>query len=166
MKFTKLESTGGGNFLKLADGESVVGIPAGEIHSFKQEWVNGKANVVNEPNPAKHNRFEMNFIVKGEDGKPVAKVWGYGVTIYSTLAEFAAEMNIISTKIKVTRKGTGTDTTYVLIPLGKVETAPEVKLNILNKGSKAPIVGPAADNWEPGPEPQFSDAMDEDQIPF
>lgn len=165
MKFNKLEEVDGGKYLKLKDGESVVGVPRGEIYSFKLKWENGKSVVLGEPNPAKHNRFAMNFVVKSDAGYQ-AKTWEYGITLYNTLSEFASEMDLTKTKIKVTRKGTGTDTVYVLVPLGQIETnslneIESLKLNILDK---KPSNGPShlENPWAKDPNP-VDDEMD---IPF
>ncbi len=147
MKFKKLQVSEGGNFLKIKDGESVIGVPAGEIFSLKIKWENGRSVTLNEPDESKHNRFKMNFIVK--DGNNYSsKIWEFGVTIYNTLAEFAKEMDLTKTKIKVTRAGTGTDTLYTLIPLGLIDpkTFAGVELNILD-ANKVPELPPMPDQF-------------------
>jgi len=49
LKFQKLESADGGSFVKLKDGESLVGVPRGEIHSFRMKWVDNKSVTFDEP---------------------------------------------------------------------------------------------------------------------
>ncbi len=175
MKFNKLNQGDTGNYLKLKDGESAIGVPRGEIFSFKSVWVGGRSTVVDEPNPANHNRFKINFIVKGDAGYQV-RVWEFGITIYNMLADLASEMEITKSKLKVTRRGSTKDnTSYTIIPLGAIdgkslEIISVMDLNILdkapskkNEGHKEPHdTGPGwPDEASAPPEDNFSD-----EIPF
>lgn len=174
MKFHSLQESnqkGASNYLKIADGENVVVIPRGEIYGFKVKWEGGKSSEIPESDSARHNRFKVNVLVK-ENDKYVAKVWEFGVMIYNTLASFAEEMEIVKTKIKVSRKGTLTDTIYTLVPLGQIDSAQlqsieAVKLNILGGAVKrsAPMLpssdlGPPPD-WTTEPAP-----YDDSDLPF
>lgn len=172
MKFTKInqQSHGGPNkFISLKDGDSVNGIFRGEIHSFYHKWVNGKGAQANHDEPGAKIRFKANFVTM-EDGKLVAKIFEFPQTVYNLLADVNEEYPLETTKVKLSRRGTGTDTTYSVLPLAKEPISPamlrsieEVSLNILDgqtqsKADKAPSSMPGwADkgDGDPGPELPF-----------
>lgn len=123
MKFIKRERSeglSGGHFLKLKDGESVTGVFRGEIFEFKTKW-NGTKYV---DDPAGSPRFKLNFVMK-EGQEYVAKVFEFPATIYDNLAAINESMALEKTLLKITRKGTGTDTIYIIIPLGAL-SAPQL----------------------------------------
>ncbi len=133
------EASGPSNYLKIKDGDSVTGVFRGEAHSFRIKWENNKSHVIDDPNPANHNRWKLNFVLR-EGDKFVAKTWEFGITVYDQLSALNAEYDLDSTKVKVTRKGTGTDTAYFILPLLREPIPPAimkeieaVPLNILDK---------------------------------
>ncbi len=153
MIFTKREVSargeGGDLFLKVADGESVIGVFRGEIFEFYQSWPQGgKKTVYSEPTAGASARFKANFVTKDESGKFVAKVWEFGLTVYNQLAEIADEYDITTTKIKLSRRGAGKETVWMILPLLKEPLGPvtltelaAVPLNLLGappKGSSPP----------------------------
>lgn len=168
MKFTKREipaaAGNGGLFLKFKDGESKVIIPRGEIYEFFQIWENGKSRLVGGSEPGAKSRFRMNALTK-EDGELKARIFEFGLTIYNQLAEIADDYPIDKTAIKVTRRGTGTDTMYMLIPAkeqptpAQLKSMAEIPLNILEHKEAAPQ--PKVKNFAPGAEDE-----DSDEVPF
>lgn len=132
MKFRTDIPEGGGskNFLKLKDKESVSGIFMGDLHEFYVEWEAGKSRVVPEGAPGAKFRFRVNFVVK-EGSVYVPKIFEQGLTVYRDLAAIHEEYPLDSIVVKITRNGTGTDTTYNLLPLLKQaitkETAAHLK---------------------------------------
>jgi hypothetical protein len=123
MKFTKRDiptgsGTGSNLFLKLKDGESKTGVCRGEIYEFTIKWEGGKSSVCSPDDEGAKTRFRLNFVVH-EDGKFVPKIWEYGLIVYNLLSEIAEEYDLEKTKLKITRRGTGTDTVYMILPLLK-----------------------------------------------
>lgn len=120
MKFRDDLPEGGGskNFLKLKDKESVVGIFRGALHDFFILWDNGKSTPVDEGTPNAKFRFRVNFVVK-DGASYVPKIFEQGLIVYKTLSELHNEYDLAKTVVKITRNGTGTDTTYSVLPLLK-----------------------------------------------
>lgn len=150
MQFKKrepIQSEGSSKFLKIADGESVKGVCRGDIHEHYIRWEGGRGIPTSDDDPEAKLRFRLNFIVH-DGSKFVAKIWEFGLTVYNQLAEVNDEYPLEQTKIKVSRRGTGKDTTYNVLPVAKEPIGPAtlkeiqaVPLNIL----------------EPKPRPQSSD---------
>lgn len=121
MKFTKRETISGDGpklFIRLKDGESIVGIPRGEVYEFKQKWVGNRSQVTTEDDPDGKSKFRINFVVQ-EDGNFVVKILEFGLMLYQQLADIADDYPITETKVKITRRGQGTDTVYNAIPIVK-----------------------------------------------
>jgi hypothetical protein len=156
VKFTKREITSSGGassdkFLKLKDGESIIGVFRGEVYEFYQIWENGKSKVVDKGIQGAKSRFRLNFIDK--DLK--AKVFEFGLTIYNQLADIADDYNLEQTALKISRRGAGTDTVYMLIPakeqpsaamMAKIQAVP---LNILEHKDAKPSEALPPSNSEP-----------------
>lgn len=130
MKFRKdLPEGGSANYLKLKDGESAEGIFRGDLKEFYSRFVAGKSEVVTEETPGARFRAKINFVVK--DGPTyVPKIWELSQTTYQVLGELHNEYDLEKTVIRLTRKGTGLDTTYTMMPLVKTPI-PEATLNLL-----------------------------------
>lgn len=123
------ESGGSKNFLKLKDKEHVSGIFMGELHEFFVQWEGGKSRVVPEGAPDAKFRFRVNFVAK-EGAVYVPKIFEQGLTVYRQLAELNEEYGLDQIVVKVTRNGTGTDTTYSLLPLLKQTITKEVMAHL------------------------------------
>ncbi len=123
------EGNGKGSFLKLKDGESKTGVCRGEIHEFAILWANGKSALCSPDDEGAKTRFRLNIIVH-EDGKFVCKIWEFGLTLYNQLADIAEEYDLEKTKIKITRRGVGTDTIYMILPLLKEPIPKNVQAEI------------------------------------
>ncbi len=169
MRFKKREHTeshDGGKFLKLKDGESVQLVFRGEIFERRVKW-DGKTYV---EDPSGNSRYKVNAVIFNlETKKFEAKIYEFPPTVYDTLSSINEEMPLEKTKIKITRQGTGTDTNYVIIPLGPVPAnaiaaIEAVSLNILDGGSK-PKPKLDEDGFPPDfgdPGPQASGYMPDD----
>lgn len=131
MKFRDdIPEGGNSKFLKLKkDKESVVGIFMGDLYEFYVVWEGGKSRQVAEGTPNSKFRFRVNFVVK-EGPVYVPKIFEQGLTVYRQLAELHAEYDLEKTVIKVTRNGTGTDTTYSLLPLLKQQITKEAEAHL------------------------------------
>lgn len=127
MKFKRdiPEAGGSKNFLKLKDKESVKGIFYGDPHEFSILWENGKSSVVPDGTPKSSFRFRINFITK-EGPSYVAKIFENSATVYRQLGDLHEEYNLQETVVKITRNGTGMETTYSILPL-KDPVTPELK---------------------------------------
>ena len=126
MKFRELPENGGPkNFIKLKDKESIEGICMGDIHEFSVLWENGKSRIVPEGTPKAGFRFRINFITK-EGSVYVAKILEQSATVYRTLGELHDEYDLSTIVVRITRNGTGTDTTYSVLPLLKKQLTKEI----------------------------------------
>jgi hypothetical protein len=112
------EGGGSKNFLKLKDKESVQGIFRGDLHEFFVLWENGKSREVDAGFPGGKFRFRVNLVIK-EGPSYVAKIFEQGLTVYNQLRELHEEYELDKIVVKITRNGTGTDTTYSVLPLLK-----------------------------------------------
>lgn len=138
MKFTKRELAGDGKglFLKFKDGDNKVGVFRGEIFEFFQKWENGKPTLVAPTDPDGKSRFRLNFVTKEETELKV-KIFEFGLTVYNMLAEISEDYDLEKTAVKITRRGSGTDTVYIIIPSKEQPNATQLKnihtlpLNIL-----------------------------------
>jgi hypothetical protein len=165
MKFKKREITqgngNGGVFLKFKDGDSKVGILRGEIYEFFQYWDNGKSHVVDADHPQGKSRFRLNFVTK-EDGELKAKIFEFGLTVYNQLADISDDYEIDKTAVKITRRGTGTDTVYMIIPSKEQPNAQQLKaieavpLNIVEH----------KDSPEPKKVKNFAPGAEDDELEF
>lgn len=145
---SELPSSGGSkNYLKLKDKESVSGIFRGSIHEFFIVWENGKSRTVSEGTPEGKFRFKVNFVTK-EGTQFVPKIFEQGIILYKQLAELHKEYNLEETVVKLSRSGTGTDTTYSLLPLLKTPLTKDV-IEQLNQLELLPLEGKAPASDEP-----------------
>jgi hypothetical protein len=141
MQFTKRPQSSGGDkkYLSLKDGESVAVLFRGNPVFHFVKWENGKATPVAENHPEAQFRFTINALVK-ENAAWVAKIWDQGTIVYNMLADLNEDYPLEDTVIKITRRGTKTDTTYMILPNKEqpnpkqLESMKQVELNDLNPG--------------------------------
>lgn len=129
MKFNKRDipksdGSGGNMFMRLKDGESVTGVCRGEVYEFFIIWENNRSRIVKQSEDGAKSRFRLNLVVH-EDGKFIAKIWEFGLTIYNQLSDISDEYNLEETKLKISRRGVGTDTVYMILPLLKEPISPK-----------------------------------------
>ena len=148
----------GGKYLKLTDGQSVIGCFRGEIFSFKAKW-NGKSY---DPDPSGPTRYKCNFITK-DDGKLIAKVFEFPGSVYETLYAINESLPLETQWIKISRKGMQKDTVWHVFPIGAVgghlaEVA-KVPLNTLGVAQKKEDVPIPEEPWSPEVEEPMPDKL-------
>lgn len=164
MQFPGKDSGNGGTFVRLKDGDSVVGIFQGAPLDYRQHWsqAEGKGYVCPEtkecPRCAKGEksgfRFRLNMVIS-ENGVYVAKIFEQGWTVYKSLDQLNKEYPLDKTVVKITRSGSDkSDTTYSIIPV-RDQPSPEklaeiARIELLNLSPE---------------KPSHSDKFDED-VPF
>ncbi len=163
MNFTKTPAEGSdGNFLKLEPGGIALGVFRGDPKEFYVLWPKGGKPVPCEPGTAGSKfRFQLNFVTK-KDGKHTPVIWEQGAVVYNQLKELHKDYPLNKTIVKVTRHGSGTDTTYSVLPIPKgSEVTPELeatlsalKLNDLSSEAKP------EETFAPAAPPQ------EEELPF
>jgi hypothetical protein len=122
------------SFLKIDPGSSVKGIFRGDPYEFRIHWVAGASTVCTGkdcPSCAdsirSSFRFRINFITN-ENSNFTAKVWEGGKKVYEMLkALHESEYNLEKHAMKISRSGSGTDTTYSVIPVANGTIKPDVE---------------------------------------
>jgi hypothetical protein len=128
MKFDKDPKTDGGAFIKLKDGETVMGILRGDVKDFYVVWESGKPTEVPEGTPKARFRFRINLVTIGADGALEPKILEQGPMLYKALKELSADYELDKTVIKIKRSGSGmNDTEYSVIPLPKAPSEKTMK---------------------------------------
>lgn len=119
--FDKEPKTGGGKFLKIGDGESVVGILRGTVLDYYVIWNPDKTStIVPEGTPKAKFRFKVNFVTWDQEGNLEAKILEQGSTVYKALKELSQDYDLEKTAIKIKRTGSGQNNTeYSIVPLPK-----------------------------------------------
>lgn len=124
MKLQKIDlpastGNGGGKFLKIEIGHSVVGVFRGEPHIFYQKWPrNGTKETSDLPKPGFDPRFKVNFVVF-EDGKFTSKIFEYGVSVNNQMAAINDSCDIDQIKCSISRVATGKGSNYMVLPVLK-----------------------------------------------
>lgn len=162
MKFTEDPQTNnsGGLFIKLKDGESVQCVLRGEPKVFYVQWENGKSSECSKGAKGAKFRFRINAIVN-EDKKYVAKILEQGAVMYSDLKALNEEYPLEETLVKITRHGTGTDTTYTVMPTR--QQPDEKTLKLIELVELQSLESKEKGEKDFGPEPNFDD---NENIPF
>lgn len=144
------EGIGAANYLKVEENTSITCVPRGEVFEFYQKWPKGGVKeVFAEPVPGSGRRYKINVVLQ-EEGKFVAKVFEFGPRVYDQFADIAEDLKITETKIKISKRGSGKNTQWSVIPLGAADpkalkAIAEVALHELKvPGEAAPVAGSAA----------------------
>jgi len=160
---------GGDKFLKLKDGESVVGVFRGEIYEFHTKWINNKSIPASPDDPEAKTRFRANIIVP-VNGKPVAKIFEFSYPVFEQMAMInKIKGDITKVKTHIARMGEGTSTKYMLMVADEpvnLKAIQGIELHILNK-NQAPEI-PSAEpppGWSDFPPPQEDHDGDFDTMP-
>jgi len=127
------QSSEGGLFAKFDNG-TLLGVFRGDPVVFKQHGFGktmklcaGPSCDVCEAGERPKQRFRMNIIVQ-EGASWTAKIFEGGSSIYQPLKELHAEgYDLDSTLIKLTKKGSGMETEYSLMPAAKQLTPEQIK---------------------------------------
>jgi hypothetical protein len=140
-------------FIKLASGDSIVGVFRGEPFKFPVHWVGRRSSVCPQVGCAlcaggdkAKWRFRLNMAVL-ESGKWVSRVFEQGMRVYRNLGQIDAKVAPLdSSQVKITRLGAGSeDTTYNVMVTGTVTPAAHEAI------SRLPLI-PLGDASEDGDE--------------
>lgn len=113
------------NFLKLKPGETAQGVFRGELYDFRTHWADNRSTIcpgseceICKLGQKSKFRFRVNFIVKEDQDTYVAKVIEQGWTFYEVLRALnEGDYELEKYVMKVTRQGSGLNTSYTVIPL-------------------------------------------------
>ncbi len=179
MKFrdeSEIPESGGQNFVKLKDKESIVGVFLGDPYEYSAIWSNKKSDVVPDGTPNSKFRFRVNFVTKDKSGY-VAKIFEQGAGVYRRLIKLNEDFQgLEGVVVKISRKGsTMNDTEYTIDPVMDPKNprqlmpvppaALTVKMQDLKQhDSKKTGSAPAMDHdFGPPPEQEFEDHP---EVPF
>lgn len=119
MNFPEIESQGSTkSFVKVGDGNSVIGVFKGDPEIFYQVFENGKYKVVPKSDASGVFRFSINFITK-EDGKLVAKLFQGNWHDLKALKALHDEFNLEETYVKVSQTGERQNKRMSFMPMTK-----------------------------------------------
>jgi len=128
MKFDKNPQADGGKFLKLKDGDAVLGILRGEVRDFYQTWTDKVSTIVAEGTAKSKFRFRVNFVIMDNEGNLEPKILEQGSTLYKILKELSQDYELETTVVKIKRSGSAiNDTAYSVIPLQKAPSDKTMK---------------------------------------
>lgn len=136
------------NFIKLNDGQEIVGVFRGDPFEFQDHWINNRSQECT-GSSCEHCKagiksgfkFRINFITK-ENNEYVAKIFERGWSVYKTLRKLhEGDYNLEKTIVKIKRIGsTRQNTEYSVLPIPKYHvnaqlenTLAKVKLHDLAK---------------------------------
>jgi hypothetical protein len=135
LKFDQEPVTGGGgNYIKISDGESVTGVLRGEVKTAYILWGDDKVKqVVDRGTPGARFTFTVNMVVFDAKGNLEAKLLEHGAKMYKELKALSEEYDLENTVIKIKRTGsTMNNTVYSIMPLAKaMQPATIAKLEAL-----------------------------------
>lgn len=158
------------DFVRLGDGDEIIGVCVGDVFKFKQHWTGSRSEVCSQDTLCTFCaqgvkpgfRFRVNFIVKQPDNTYLAKILEQGWNFLEELDFLNSECDghLERHAIKISRKGKAMDTKYRVKDMGslsteKLEVIAKVSLHDLSLKEKAetPIAS----------EPKFDDA---EELPF
>lgn len=172
MKFGKEFSVGGGsqNHLKIADKQSVIGVFRGEPLEFSSKWVGNKSVACDENDPDARDRFKINFVTKTPDGQYQPLVWEQGPVVYNTLKDLNVDYPLEQTIVKITRRGTGKDTEYSILPIPNNKVTPQLEQLLaavkLNELTVAAATVESEDSFAPPSGGNGAFKQEHEELPF
>ena len=158
----KAKEAGNGSFIKLKDGDEVIGVFRGEPYLFYQEF-KSKIEYPYKVDGASF-KFRVNFVVKEKEGY-VAKILQGGATLAQQISACREEYGL-DCAYKIKRKGSGKEDTVYSV-LFKSELAPNAKKEI--DAVKLLNIAPKSSSDDPRDEdmPHDQDEIDEQaDVPF
>ena len=152
----KAKEEGGGLYLKLKDGEAVEGVFVGEPYCYFAKF--GDKTEYDKWSEGLSFRFKINFVTRGDNGEPVAKIFQQGSSFRDQLLDAIAEYGQ-DCIYKIKRTGSGKDDTrYAILfkaklPPEQAEKIKSVRLNAFKKTVPGRDVEPGEhEPREPGDE--------------
>lgn len=164
------EASSGGSFIKLKDGDEVIGVFRGEPYTFYQAFKD-KIEYPYKVAGASF-KFRVNFVIKEKDGF-VSKILQGGATMADQISSCREEYGLDCT-YKIKRKGSGKDdTTYSVLfkaNLSKEQLKEINAVELLKLTSEKGSPNRTQEDWE-GPAPTDADrphdqAEIDEEIPF
>jgi hypothetical protein len=124
MKFRDLSNAIGKNLIRLKPGEETRGVFRGDPVDFRQHWVNNRSSICTgretcdlcKSGEKSSFRFRINFVVN-ENGAYVAKIFEQGKAVYEAMKALNHDYDLEKNQMKIKRLGSGTDTTYSILPV-------------------------------------------------
>lgn len=167
MKFqsTPSQSSSGASlpFIKLKDGERLVGVFKGNPYEFHHIF--SEKRVVPEGTKGAAFRFRINFITK-EGASYVPKVWEQGVTVYRMLKDLNESYPLEETVVEIKRSGsTKDDTTYSILPLPPKNQPSEAGWKVINQVQLLSLEHEGVKKDE-APWPDEPPHVDGEELPF
>ena len=130
------------NFVKLNDGQEITGVFRGVPHTFRRHWEGNRGSecigaecplckAESEKKEPKRPafRFRINLLTSAE-GKYAPKIFEGGGELYDELSSLDKKFNLAQTPVTITRRGTGTNTRYSIIPLPHMPVSKEMDKQI------------------------------------
>lgn len=163
MQFEQLSNPS--NFVKLKDGERIVGVFRGDVYKYKQHWSNNKSETCTKeatgscPHCAEGKRpgfrFNLNFLTMNSEGVFEAKIFQGGAKVYNTLKGLhESDYNLEKTMVSIARAGsTKDDTVYTILPTRDCDIT-EAKEAVI---SKVPLLDLG---------PKHEDDHEDQNVPF
>lgn len=170
MNFNQESLKSSGDYIKLKDKESVVGVFYGDPKEYYQHWVSGKSSLCKgrecpecaQKIPASF-RFSVGFITKEKNKDGVEeftkKIFQQGKEVYRQMFNLSQDYDLNNWVVRITRSGsTQQDTSYAITPLPKGEPTKEFHDFVATLGSEDPM----KKEYTPSTDESFS----YDDIPF
>jgi len=105
MKFHKPErEPTGGNFLKIGDGKSIIGVFRGDPYIYYQVFENGRYQVVPSTDANGKFAFKINFIIKDGDAL-VSKIFQGNYYDYQALMDLHEEFDLEKIYVQISQTG-------------------------------------------------------------
>lgn len=158
MKFKYQEETKRGGakihqsskYLRLKNGESVIGLLRGEIYESFQIFEDGKGKHVLHGTKGAKQRFSINIIVK-DGGENKAKIFEFGKPVNNKLYALSKEHDLTKTFIKISREGEKLDTVWFVESVSvKPSEATLASLNAIPLNILEPQDHVSAPEFDPG----------------
>lgn len=159
MQFTESPQEGSGEFLRIKSGpeNSIVGVFRGQPLIFYTHWVDTdqgrRTRLCTQPAECrlcdagnkKTFTFRLNFIMNDaadkKDPKMVCRIWEQKTRVYNQLKGLSqGGYDLERILVRITRSGSGTDTSYSIIPVpnGAVNETQEAKIRVVKLLDLAP----------------------------
>lgn len=129
MDLPEVRQSSVGDFVKLGDGDSIVGVLRGDAVRFRQEgWGKDKLCYPEAYQGKSTFKFRLNMV---EKETLEIKILEMGITVYSQIKELQESGYVLEkTWLKITRRGEKTNTEYGVTPIPDFHIHPEVLLKI------------------------------------
>lgn len=119
IKFPEIEEKGSSKtFLKIGEGNSIVGVFRGDPEIYYQIFENGKYKVVSKETPGSQFKFAINFVMK-ENGALVSKIFQGNWHDLKALKALHEEFNLEETYVKVSQSGERQNKRLSFMPMTK-----------------------------------------------